>query len=232
MADPPDTGSDNDVEARLAHLERLAAQRPAPGSSYLDKLLRYLPILAIGNLLVSAPAFLISIGVAYFTFVQAEATEKMQIAAVWPHVTAAASNLGDDGKPQMTLTLANQGVGPALIRGMEVSYRGKAYPGPHELLRACCVPQGSIQLVVSAANGEVLRPGDEVDFLRFTPASVPPGAFERFEAERGAIRIRACYCSVFDDCWIADDGGSRQPVAQCPADWVQYGFPQSTPARR
>jgi len=232
MVDLPDKGSGDGIEARLAHLERMAAQRPA--SSALDRLLKYVPILAVSNLLVAVPAFLISIGVAYFTFVQAEATEKMQIAAVWPHVTAATSNLDDDERPQMTLTIANQGVGPALIKGMEVSHRGKAYRGPHELLRGCCVPEGSIRLVISPSNGDVLRPGDEIDFLRFTPDSVPPGAFERFEAERGAMRIRVCYCSVFDDCWIADDQRSLEPVAvaQCPADWVQYGFPQSTPARR
>jgi len=230
MAQPANDPPDN-IEQRLARLEQATG---SAGPSALDKLLKYVPILALSNLLVSAPAFLISIGVAYFTFVQAEATEKMQIATVWPHVTADTSNLAENGEPQMRLNLANQGVGPALIKGMEVSYRGKAYPDPHALLRACCVPDGAIRLIISTSNGEVMRPGEEIDFLRFAPDALPVGGFERFEAARGEIGIRVCYCSVFDDCWIADNEreGDPKPVEQCPADWVQYGFPQSAPARR
>ena len=85
--------------------------------------------------------------------------------------------------------------------------------------------------MAGAANGEVLRPGEQIDFVRFAPGDIPPGAYERFEAERGAIRMRVCYCSVFDDCWVADDASSLRPtpVAQCPADWQQYGFPQAAP---
>jgi hypothetical protein len=223
---------ESDLEARLNRLERAAAGRA--GSRALDRLLRYVPLLAVGNLLVSGPAILISVGVAYFTFIQAEATRKMQIAGVWPHVTAGSGNRSPDGAALMSVSLANQGVGPALVRGMEVRYRGTAYPGPHDLLRACCVDGGgAIKLVTSPANGEVLRPGDESVLFAFAPDDVPPGAFERFDQARHGLRIRVCYCSVFDDCWVSDRSGlDPAPVDQCPTDWLQYGFPQSAPARR
>ena len=149
-------------------------------------------------------------------------------------VTAGSGNRSSEGEPQMGLSIANQGVGPALIRGMEIAYQGRAYAGPHELLRACCVTDGGgIKLLTSAANGQVLRPGEETVFVSFGPGDLPPGAFDRFDQVRQELRMRVCYCSVFDDCWVADGSGlNPEPVRQCPGDWVQYGFPQSTPAGR
>lgn len=225
----------NDSAARLDQLEqRLAAvehaRRPAGISAVVERALRFLPFLAIGNLLIGLPALAISIGVAYFTFVQAEATEKMQVAGVWPRVTYTTSNRDADGNAVVGMSLINKGVGPAQIRGLEIRYEGKSYAGFRELLSACCSDDpAALSLGMSTVHGEVLRPGEEMPFAQLSRTEETAPAWERFDKERLKLTINTCYCSVFGDCWIAyDTAPDPQPVDHCRADWVQYtGFPQA-----
>lgn len=211
------------LEARIADIEQAE-----PRSPKVDRILRYLPFVAFGNMFLAVPAVLISLAVAYFAFQQAKATEKMQIAAVWPIVGYDTGNLSEDGEPLLTMNLSNSGVGPARIRGMEVSYEGRAYREIRDLVRDCCAERGdTIALVMSAINGEVLKAGEDLSFVQLAPGQTTPRVYERFEATRLSIRVRACYCSVFDDCWIEDSASVAQvAVATCPVDWVQFGFPE------
>ncbi len=68
-----------------------------------------------------------------------------------------------------------------------------------------------------------LRPGDAVRFLSVPDLPVNRAFIEVLERERWKVRVRSCYCSVFDDCWTIDGAESRPtPVDQCPADWTPY----------
>jgi hypothetical protein len=231
MTDPADPPVEESVEARIARLEAQAAS--APTRTVVDKLSRYLPFLALSHVFVTAPAFLISIGVAYFTFVQADATKKMQVASVWPHVEFDTGNLTEAGDPAMTFNATNQGVGPAKIEGMELSYLGKTYTDPHQLIRACCAGREPLSLTTSSLNGQVMRPGEEVSFIKAAKTSMSPAAYTKLDRERFKVRVKLCYCSVFDDCWIEDSQMlTQEQVKQCPANWTQFGFPSPRPATR
>ena len=84
---------------------------------------------------------------------------------------------------------------------------------------------GRITLSVGIGSmlGEVLRPGENVMFAQLDPQKVPADTWSRFDEERLKLKVRICYCSVFEDCWIADSGNDRAtPVKQCPADWHQF----------
>lgn len=235
-APPPDSPRDpsGDLDARLARIEAAldAPQSDAGLQKALPRLLRLLPLVAAANAVLAVPALIISVGVAYFAFVQAEATDKMQVASVWPRVTYVTSNQDEDGTRRITLSLINKGVGPAVIRGMELRYRGKAYTGFRELLDACCAQPGDMSAIgIGSINGEVLRPGEEMMFALLEPEGTDAETYDRFNIERRELQIGVCYCSVFDDCWVEDWKRSEpRPVAQCPADWVQYsGFPREDP---
>jgi hypothetical protein len=222
---PAKTGQETSFDERLARIEaQLDASAAKTGKSPVERALKFLPLLAASNFLVAVPAFVISVAVAYFTFIQAEATEKMQIAAVWPHVAYESTNRGDAGEPLIRLSLTNKGVGPAHIRGMEIRYRDKSYTQFQDILGACCSdrPQ-DLALGYGSVIGEVIRPGENVMFAQIDPAKVPADAWQRFDAERTKIGVRLCYCSVFDDCWIAGETGDKpRPVEVCPANWAQF----------
>lgn len=232
MTAPPPESSSQD--ARLAELERrLGALEGGSGrSALLDRVLRYLPILAIGNLAIGIPAVAISLSVAYFAFVQASATDRMQVAAVWPNVSYVTSNQNaeDGGMGPIRLALTNNGVGPGIVRGLQVEYEGERYVDFEDLLRDCCAGAGErVSTGIGSINGEVLRPGEEAMFAMVIPEGTQEEVYDRFNRERLQFRVSVCYCSVFDDCWIDSwNLDQPEPVDQCPADWVQYtGFPQS-----
>jgi hypothetical protein len=228
QGDTPNPDAVPGYEQRLARVEQqLAAQTGASAKSPVHRALKFLPLLAVSNFLIAVPAFLLSVAVAYFTFVGAEATEKMQIASVWPHISFESSNQSAEGSPLIRLSLTNKGVGPATIKGMEIRYRDRAYTGFRDILGACCshAPQ-QLSLGMASIVGEVLRPGDDLMFAQIDPSKVPADVWTRFDKERLNLKVRVCYCSVFDDCWISNGSDSKtQVVKECPVDWTQFHGP-------
>lgn len=211
---------DDDLEERLARIERAQAHQPPA----LNRLLRYLPVLALANVFIAAPAMLLSGVLAYFTFVQAEATEKMQVASVWPRVTYNNFNQQNENGGKIAISLSNKGVGPAIIEGLQVRYRDHAFGNPRALLDACCGAKGEkLAIGHGSVRGEVLRPGEEAMVTQLAARGSPAEVYRRFNSERLRLEISTCYCSVFGDCWVDDGVASKpRPVAQCPADWVQF----------
>lgn len=190
-----------------------------------DRLLRLLPWMAVGHLAVGAPTLLISLVVAYGTYIQAQATQRMQQAAAWPFVAYDTSNYTPEGKHRINLTLQNNGVGPALLGPIELRYGGKVMRDPVQLLSACCgYRRGEhIQLATSSPTNVVLRPGELTAFLEL--ADVPDNArlIPTLEKARWNIQMHACYCSIFDDCWTISGRLSKpKAVRQCPTDWTTY----------
>lgn len=193
----------------------------------VDRLLKYMPLMAAGHFLVGIPALIVSLSVAYFSFVQAEATDKMQVASVWPRVAYETANRGAEGQDAVTLSLANKGVGPAIVRGMKIEYEGREFAGFRELLSECCSSSPeTLAVVISGINGEVLRPGEQAVFAQLIPRAGQIEAYEAFETERLKLAVSVCYCSVFEDCWVQTTSTAEPaPVQECPADWKQYtGF--------
>lgn len=88
------------------------ASAPDRGPAWTDRLIKYLPMLAIGHMLITVPTLVISLALAYATFVQADATRKIQISETWPYISYGTSNISDDGRDEISFNLTNNGVGP------------------------------------------------------------------------------------------------------------------------
>jgi hypothetical protein len=70
----------------------------------------------------------------------------------------------------------------------------------------------------------MVRPGDTVAYVDLHP-TVDQRQAIAFEAARESnrIRTRLCYCSVFNDCWIAKSNDpTPDAVNQCVAPAVPY----------
>ena len=141
----------------------------------------------------------------------AEANMRMVEANSWPFIDFSNHNLSDKGSPQVRLVLTNEGIGPARIETFELWWRGKAMSSPMELLKACCTPDPAKQqekpvISLDLASPRILRAGEHVDFFAVGLTNTTRELFERFNSERDFITTRACYCSVFDECWIKEGG--------------------------
>jgi hypothetical protein len=139
--------------------------------------------------LVGVCALLVS---AYTAYVQRQQVR----AQVWPILEYSTSN-----EPFLRLTIANKGVGPALIRHVVVTVDEKPAASWREALQLLLGP-GPHFFAQSTIHNRVFSAGESVDVL--TPrdaagATLPHGG--PFDAGRQRIGIEICYCSTLGDCW-------------------------------
>jgi len=162
-----------------------------------------------------------------------DANYRMVAAASWPFLQIDSGN-DDNGTNRITLELQNAGVGPAKVQSFEVFWRGKAYTSSAALLRACCTNDKTttFQTGTLPVLGVVLRAGDQRQFFRFDLTPDNKDIWKAFDRVRQReLSYRACYCSVFDECWISPLSSAQsrhtlevQPVKACPtpvAPWEQ-----------
>jgi hypothetical protein len=179
------------------------------------------------EILITLPTLIISIALAYFSFVQADASRKMQRTETWPYVSYGTDNSSPEVHDEISFSLANDGVGPARLRAMEFSYNGKPMRDPVEFIHDCCAAEAkaaakNLTFTTDRVDG-VLRPGEKRRFIRLARTEQNAPLWTRLNKERWKVAIRTCYCSIFDDCWVFDSR-AEQPaeVKNCPADWTKF----------
>jgi len=201
-----------------------ASEPPQPVSDRRHELRR--PFLSV-EILVALSTLVISIALAYFSFVQADASRKMQRTETWPYVSYGTDNSSPEVKDEISFSLSNDGVGPARLEGMEFIYGGRPMRDPLEFIRKCCAAEAgavakNLTFTTSRVDG-VLRPGEKRSFIRLAKTDQNAALWNKLNAERWKVTVRSCYCSIFDDCWVFDSRKQRpNEVKACPADWTKF----------
>lgn len=174
------------------------------------------PFLALVALSVSAVSVWVAIGTE-------QANRRMVAAASWPLLQADTSDLNST----ITMSVMNGGVGPAKLKTFEVFWKGNSYPGAHALLAACCGYDASRSsqrtgLVTGGITGIVIRAGETHTYLSL-PQVGSEAVWPKLDHARREMKFRACYCSVFDECWISTLRDLEpKRVDTCPAVKVLY----------
>ena len=174
------------------------------------------------DLVTGASVILISV-ISLFVAISANRTqERMLAASVWPSLLFGTSNVTKDGHPHLSLDLINRGTGPARLRWVEVSWDGTALGGWHDLFQQCCVPDGTsldgMDVRTSGVQNRGVGADEWVPMLQLAPDGAPEAVWQALDRERFKLRLRTCYCSVLDDCWLFDSTVvDPEPVSQCPA---------------
>ena len=202
-------------------------QAPEPSEPGTDQSTQARRFLLRTELLVTLPTLAISIALAYFSFVQADASRKMQRTETWPYVSYGTSNSSPEVKDEISFSLSNDGVGPAMLDEMEFIYHGKPETYPLEFISDCCVAvtKASAKNLVFTTDrvDGVLRPGEKRDFIRLAKTNGNAALWDRLNGERWKVVVRTCYCSIFDDCWVFDSRKGRpDEVKACPANWTKF----------
>lgn len=200
-------------------------ERPEPAKSRASR--QFFRSLSRTEILVSLPTLVISVALAYFSFVQADASKKMQRTETWPYVSYGTDNSSPEVKDEISFSLSNDGVGPAQLEEMEFVYAGRPMRDPLEFIQNCC----AVAAAASAKNltfttdrvDGVLRPGQKRSFIRLAKTPENVALWNRLNGERWKVVVRTCYCSIFDDCWVFDSSQKRpQSVGVCPANWLTF----------
>lgn len=133
--------------------------------------------------------------------------ERLVAANSWPFLSYGAGTNTVNGIPRIHMHLSSTGVGPAKIESAELTWKGVAYGSDQDFLKACCGfdPAAGTPFDSDLLPHQVLRAGEQIQFLGFTQSADPTvfAALQRAILSRD-LQLNICYCSIFDDCWKAD----------------------------
>lgn len=170
-------------------------------------------------------ALLISSVAAFATVYQTHVIARQFSATVWPYVS-----FDKNYAPwQVQLVVRNDGLGPAIIRSVKLTFDGKAEPSLEGILAE--VARRDPQMTADARAA--LRSGVKLRIATSTPTAgmvVPAnGQHTVFEVD-GAVLVRdlkpsleriglsLCYCSLTGNCWLqslGDRTGEPAAVSSC-----------------
>jgi hypothetical protein len=170
----------------------------------LGRVIRLDLVIAVCALLISSLATLAS-------FWQTVVVQKQLSAQVWPYLSVNSSLSSD----QVSVSIENYGLGPALVRDLVITRDGVVQPnlyaflGPSLRTLAHKAKRGeTLGLdMTDLREGSAIRPGDHVTL--FTAKETGIGAVITPLALRSQLEV--CYCSILDQCWIADYNQSGPP---------------------
>jgi hypothetical protein len=179
-------------------------------------------VIAGSALLVSVISLTVAVGHGRSMERMAEANARLVKANSWPFVGAHMSV----NENAISLGVANEGVGPAKVRWVQVTYDGKPARSTLDLLTRCCglTAAGHVDYVYSLLTNTVVRAGDTVDMITLRPEPVNAPIFNALRQNARRVGFRVCYCSVFDECFISSGLSlDTRSVGQCvaPADAFQ-----------
>jgi hypothetical protein len=154
---------------------------------------------------------------AYTAYIQ-----KQQVRAqVLPILEYSTSN-----EPFIRFTIANKGVGPALVRHVVVKAEGKPATRWRDVLIALAGP-GKFGFWQSTFAGRTVSPGESVDVMVPWGQSGPlkladhDPLYEKLNQSRSKVSVEVCYCSTLGDCWTLKAGNADSDetfeTRHCPA---------------
>jgi hypothetical protein len=178
----------------------------------------------VSALLISVISLVIGIHHGRTMQEMAQANARLVQANSWPLLQFATGNANDKGENEITMKIENAGVGPAKLISLEIFQGERRIRTPLDLIDALdpAAPRPSMQLGITLPT--VLRAGTDTLIVGMKRAG-NEALWDKLNKERFRLRFRACYCSVFDECWVSDLATvSPQSVEQCAVSPDTFTF--------
>ncbi len=168
------------------------------------------------DFVVAAAAILISVASLWVAVQQGRIQQRLLSASVWPFLQYGTSDIPSNVQ-KIDFTLRNAGTGPARVRWAALYYRNQAYATAEAALAACCGATGRGSTVTQYLQQRVLTAGEIVTIVYLPKNPADAAVWDRLDVQRNAFYLRACYCSVLDECWLLDSrSDDPKPVKPCP----------------
>ena len=181
---------------------------------------------ALSAVVVGVAALIVAVDQSSIARQQAELMDKTVQASVWPMVQFDFASEQDFRNARATLSLRNSGVGPAIIKGIQISKDGAPVPSLEAYIeRRLEVTHGMrFDLDTTRGTGRVLSAGETVALgeahwelaVGQIPSNMRNGIDAYFD-EIGTVDGAICYCSVLDQCWVnrSSDDANPERVNDC-----------------
>ncbi len=174
---------------------------------------------AVAAIIASLVGFLALLVAGYTAYIE-RYTANIQVrqvqAQVWPYLITGNNDLSQ------SLVVDNKGMGPAIVRSVQVRIDGKPQQSWNQVLATLGMPPH--HFAQTTVNQYVLSPGEQLQAVRFPEKT----SWQRFhDAALNRLAVDICYCSTLDECWISSNGNIIGPpsmalqlrvqrVDQCP----------------
>jgi hypothetical protein len=185
----------------------------------------------LSALAVSVISLVIAIHHGHTMQKMADENARLVQANSWPLLQFTTGNANEKGEPEITLKVENAGVGPAKLISLEIFRDDQRIRTPRDLVQALDPATTRPVLSLGVTMPIVLRAGDSQLIIGLKRQG-QEALWDKLNTTRFELRFRACYCSVFYECWVSDLATvSPQHVEQCAvnADTFTYLAPQKTP---
>jgi len=173
--------------------------------------------------LLSVVGVFIAVVALYAALSESAAVRQQTAAAVWPFVQLSIEDSDSGDAAEFTMSFTNAGVGPAKMRTMRLIVGGEP---TRDWADAITRLGGRLTSSVNRnfISNRVLSPDEKVDSIHTNDAELA----RKFQAVMGNPEnyVTFCYCSIFDECWVADsrkDLQNPEMVEQCP-DFGEAAF--------
>jgi hypothetical protein len=164
--------------------------------------------------IMSVCAIVAAIAAVLVAAYEARINREYQRISVWPRL--AQSNTLAIGDPYLR-TVTNVGVGPALVRSVQISVDGVICRTWNEVIQAMIGKRVPGLVYTTFRTGAVLLPDKPITILQLPPGDDARKFWEEAQGRRLSIRI--CYSSLFEECWLSDSFEDYPTaVAACHSD--------------
>jgi hypothetical protein len=178
-------------------------------------------------LIVSVTSLFVAIRHGHSMDRMAEANARLVQANSWPLLQRYQSDGDPHGPRVFSIVVWNNGVGPAKVESVEVSWKGHPVHNPRELEQMCCLLDRAASapgIETNSLMGSVLRAGEVRSILSFPEDAEHEALTKGLRISLADITWKACYCSVFDECWVSDLKTMHPPaVKECPVPTDPFG---------
>lgn len=187
-----------------------------PAAPVLSRPERIFVRLTLWQTVLSVAGVFIAIVALYAALSESAAVRQQTAAAVWPFVQLSIDDYDTGDEAGFTMSLTNAGVGPAKMHGMRLLIDGEPMRDwAHAVAHIGGQPTDHVGR--NFVSNRVLRPDETVAMISTDTAALA----RRFQVAIGnpESAIAYCYCSIFDECWLADSSQDLQnpePREACP----------------
>jgi hypothetical protein len=164
--------------------------------------------------ILSVSAILIGLMTLVVYFIQTRLIIDQQHAGVWPCIEISGSNdfKGTKDKEFFRVNVANKGIGPAIIKKVEIKYKGKVY---HELTDVFELATQSNKYSHSSLEGRTMASNETVNPIEIS-LSKEGHKFAQLFYNHDSIQTKIYYQSVYGKCFVSS-GFEVKELPDCSA---------------
>lgn len=176
------------------------------------------------ELLLGISATFLSLAALIVSIVQTKIAREQQQASVWPHLEADFTK----ANAEFQWATINNGVGPAIIKSVEITYKGKAYTNAAQLMKEQidriiqAYPKGqglSLELYNgSVTSGDVIKSDGQIILGKVAKSEQVANTLLEIIQDT-SYHFRVVYSDIYENCWLLDYTQGRSQVTQlsdCP----------------